>query len=106
MRVSYDSQRGWVDDVLAVIGCKRKILCAKSHFLCIVPIERDVPAIVTIPEPVAVRIGEILDVRLSPVPIEMPRFAISVIWTTETDGLIENNWLWQILKNFVQMDDL
>lgn len=106
VRVSYNSQRGWVDDVLSVMGHKRNTLCTTSHFLGLVPILRELPVIATIPEPVAVRIGEILDVRLSPVPIKMPRFTISAIWKTEADGLIENSWMRQILKNFVQEHDL
>lgn len=106
VRVSYNSQRGWVDDVLAVMGHKRNTLCTTSHFLGLVPILRELPVIATIPVPAAVRIGEILDVRLSPVPITMPRFTISAIWKTEADGLIENNWARQILKSFVQAHDL
>lgn len=106
VRVSFDLQRGWVDDVLAVMGHKRNTLCTTSHFLGLVPILRELPVIATIPEPVAVRISKILDVRLSPVPIKMPRFTISAIWKTEADGLIENNWVRQILKNFVQAHDL
>ena len=106
VRVSYDSQRGWVDDVLSVMGHTRKTLCTTSHFLGLVPILRDLPVIATIPEPVAVRIGELLDVRVSPVPIRMPRFTISAIWRTEADGLIENVWIRQVLKNFVAANDL
>lgn len=106
VRVSYDSQRGWVDDVLSVMGKKRNTLCTTSHFLGLVPILRDLPVIATIPEPVAVRLGEMLDVQVSAVPIKMPRFTISAIWKTEADGLIENNWIRQILKNFVQAHGL
>lgn len=106
VRVSYNSQRGWVDDVLSVMGHTRNTLCTTSHFLGLVPILRDLPVIATIPEPVAVRIGEIIDVQVSPVPIQMPRFTISAIWKTEIDGLIENSWIRQILKNFVQAHGL
>ncbi|WP_231444605.1 LysR family transcriptional regulator [Brevibacterium zhoupengii] len=106
VRVSYNSQRGWVDDVLSVMGRTRNTLCTTSHFLGLVPILRDLPVIATIPEPVAVRIGEIIDVQVSPVPIKMPRFTISAIWKTEIDGLIENSWIRQILKNFVQSHGL
>lgn len=106
VRVSYDSQRGWVDDVLAVMGHKRNTLCTTSHFLGLVPILKELPVIATIPEPVAVRIGQLLEVRVSTVPIKMPRFTISAIWKTEADGLIENNWVRQILKNFVQAHEL
>lgn len=73
------------------MGHKRKTLCTTSHFLGLVPILRELPVIATIPEPVEVRVGEILDVRLSPVPIKMPRFTISAIWKTEAEGPIENN---------------
>ena len=106
VRVSFDSQRGWVDDVLSVMGHTRNTLCTTSHFLGLVPILNELPVIATIPEPVAVRIGQLLDVQVSPVPIKMPRFTISAIWKTEADGLPENSWIRQILKNFVQAHSL
>lgn len=106
VRVSYDSQRGWVDDVLSVMGYKRNTLCTTSHFHGLVSILRDTPVIATIPEPAATRLGEILNLEISPVPVRMPRFTISAIWRTDVDGLIENTWIRQLLKLFVQDENL
>ncbi len=106
VRVSYDLQRGWVDDVLAAMGHKRNTLCTISHFSGLGAILLDLPVIATIPEHVALRIAEMLDLRASPVPIQMPRFQISALWRTEVDGLIENHWIRRLCASFVQARSL
>ncbi|QNA91841.1 MULTISPECIES: LysR family transcriptional regulator [unclassified Microbacterium] len=106
LRVSYDLQRGWVDEVLAAMGHQRNTLCTISHFSGIGPILLDLPVIATIPEHVAVRVGEMFDLRVSPVPLQMPRFTISALWRTEVDGLIENQWIRQLCNTFVQVQGL
>ncbi|WP_094770543.1 LysR family transcriptional regulator [Microbacterium gorillae] len=106
VRVSYDLQRGWVDDVLAAMGQRRNTLCTISHFSGLGAILLDLPVIATIPEHVATRIAAMLDLQLSPVPIQMPRFTISALWRTEVDGLIENQWIRQLCQSFVQAQKL
>ncbi|PRB17182.1 hypothetical protein CQ042_05045 [Microbacterium sp. MYb62] len=106
LRVSFDLQRGWVDEVLAAMGHQRNTLCTISHFSGIGPILLDLPVIATIPEHVAVRAGEMYGLRVSPVPLQMPRFTISALWRTEVDGLIENQWIRQLCNTFVQVHGL
>lgn len=106
LRVSFDLQRGWVDEVLAAMGHQRNTLCTISHFSGIGPILLDLPVIATIPEHVAVRAGEMYGLRVSPVPLQMPRFTISALWRTEVDGLIENQWIRELCNTFVQMHEL
>lgn len=102
VRVSYDLQRGWVDDVLAAMGHKRNALCTISHFSGLGAILLDLPVIATVPEHVAERITAMFDLRLCPVPIRMPRFTISALWRTELDGLIENQWIRRLCATFVE----
>lgn len=106
VRVSYDLQRGWVDDVLAAMGHKRKTLCTISHFSGLGAILLELPVIATVPEHVAERIGTMLDLRVTPVPISMPRFTISALWRTEVDGLIENQWIRGLCASFVEAHGL
>lgn len=106
VRISYDLQRGWVDEVLAAMGHQRKTLCTISHFSGLGAILVDLPVIATLPEHVATRIAQILDLRLSTVPIQMPRFTISALWRTEVDGMIENQWIRRLCTSFVQAQSL
>lgn len=106
VRVSYDLQRGWVDDVLGAMGHKRNTLCTISHFSGLGALLPALPVIATIPEHVAVRIAAAHDLRMSPVPIQMPRFTISALWRTEVDGLIENQWIRDLCKTFVGVHNL
>jgi len=106
VRVSYDLQRGWVDDVLAAMGHQRNTLCTISHFSGLGSILLSLPVIATVPQHVATRVAEMLDLRVSPVPIQMPRFTISGLWRTEVDGLIENHWIRQLCTTFVQVHGL
>lgn len=106
VRVSYDLQRGWVDDVMAAMGHRRDTLCTISHFSGLGALLRDLPVIATVPEHVAARIAEFHDMRLSPVPIHMPRFTISSMWRVEVDGLIENRWIRDLCHRFVRAHDL
>lgn len=102
VRVSYDAQRGWVDDLLAARGYKRKTLCAISHFSGLVPIVASVPVIATIPEHAARALADLAGLAVSPIPIHAPRFTISAIWNTHADGLPENLWIRKILSEFAQ----
>lgn len=106
LRVSYDLQRGWVDDVMAAMGFKRNTLCTISHFSGMGTILMDLPVIATVPEHVAARTADLLGLALSPVPIQMPRFTISALWRTEVDGLLENVWVRNLLTNFVKSHKL
>ncbi|MBM7817490.1 LysR family transcriptional activator of mexEF-oprN operon [Brevibacterium paucivorans] len=105
-RVSFEGQRGWVDDVLSVMGHSRKTLCTTSHFLGLVPLLRDLPVIATVPEPAARRISDLIDVKTSSVPIKTRRFTISATWKVSDDSLPESMWLRQLLKSFVRSYDL
>ncbi|SEB61486.1 transcriptional regulator, LysR family [Paramicrobacterium humi] len=102
VRVSYDVQRGWVDELLAADGHKRRTLCAISHFSGLAPVINRVPAIATIPSHAAHAIQELCGLTVSPVPLPAPRFTISALWRTEVDGAPENVWLRGLLSDFAE----
>lgn len=106
VRVSYDLQRGWVDDVLGGMGHQRNSLCTISHFSGLGPLLVELPVIATVPEHVAMRIAGVFDMRTSAVPIPMPRFTISAIWKAEVDDLVENQWIRHQCARFVQANNL
>lgn len=100
VRVSFDLQRGWVDDRMAELGRTRRTVCTISHFGGLATLLRAVPAVATIPEHAARAIAGATGLDTSPVPIEAPRFSISASWSTRSDGSSENAWLRGILKRF------
>ena len=102
VRVSYDVQRGWVDDLLAARGHKRKTVCAISHFSGLGTLLTRVPAIATFPEHAARGIASSTGLKVCPTPLQAPRFTISAIWNTRVDGSPENAWLRRLLGEFAQ----
>ncbi|WP_404312779.1 LysR family transcriptional regulator [Agrococcus terreus] len=102
VRVSFDLQRGWVDERMAALGYPRRTLCTLSHFSGLGALLQRVPAVATVPEHAARTIAAASGLATSPVPIESPRFSISAIWTARADGSPENAWLRTILQRFAE----
>lgn len=102
VRVSFDLQRGWVDERMAALGFTRRTLCTISHFAGLGPLLRGTPAIATIPEHAASAIAATSGLTTSPVPIESPRFSVSAIWSTRSDDSAENAWLRSVLLRFAE----
>lgn len=102
VRVSFDLQRGWVDERMAAMGITRRTLCTISHFAGLGALLPGVAAVATVPEHAARAIAAMTGLATSPVPIESPRFSISAIWSTRDDGSLENAWLRGILQRFAE----
>jgi len=102
VRVSYDVQRGWVDDMLAARGHKRKVLCAISHFSGLTSIIASMPVVATIPEHAAEVLADLGGLARRPVPLHAPRFTISAIWNVRNDGTPENVWIRKILRELAE----
>lgn len=102
VRVSFDVQRGWVDDMLAARGHKRKMLCAISHFSGLTSIMSSMPVVATIPEHAAKALAELGDLALSPIPLHAPRFTISAIWSARSDGTPENVWIRKVVRELIE----
>lgn len=102
VRVSFDVQRGWVDDMLAARGHKRKMLCAISHFSGLTSIMSSMPVVATIPEHAAKALAGLGDLALSPIPLHAPRFTISAIWSARSDGTPENVWIRKVVRELIE----
>lgn len=103
IRVSYDVQRGWVDDLLAARGHRRHVLCSISHFAGLAPLLLRSPAVATIPEYAARALAAATNLALSPSPLQAPRFSIAAIWNTRLDGAPENQWIRKVLNEFAEV---
>ncbi len=102
VRVSFDLQRGWVDERMAALGFPRRTLCTVSHFSGLGVLLQRVPAVATIPEHAARSVAAASGLSTSPVPIESPRFSVSAIWSARADGSPENAWLRALLQRFAE----
>lgn len=102
VRVSYDVQRGWVDDLLAARGYKRKTLCSISHFSGLPAIISSMPVVATIPAHAAEVLAGMADLARSPVPLHAPRFTFSAIWSVRNDSTPENVWIRKVLRELVE----
>lgn len=100
-RVSFDVQRGWVDDLLAARGFQRKMLCAVSHFSGLIPILASTPVIATVPDHAARELAALGGHELSPVPLHAPKFTLSTLWNARVDGSPQNTWLRGVLQEVV-----
>ncbi|MGO1545268.1 MAG: LysR family transcriptional regulator [Gulosibacter sp.] len=102
VRVSYDVQRGWVDDALAVKGYKRETLCSISHFSGLPSLIMSVPVIATIPDHAARAIASRTGLAVGASPVKPPQFTISMVWHARGDGSPLNVWIRQLLQEFAQ----
>ncbi len=100
VRVSFDVQRGWVDDLMAARGHQRRVLCSVSHFSALTSLLTRLPGIATFPEYAARALAEATGFKLSRCPLPAPRFSIAAIWNSRADGSPENLWLRKILGEF------
>lgn len=100
VRVSYDVQRGWVDDLLAARGHQRKTACAISHFAGLSSLLRQLPAVATFPEYAAKELGRVTGFAVQPTPLQAPKYTISALWGSRVDGSPENAWLRKLLSEF------
>lgn len=102
VRVSFDLQRGWVDELMGALGHTRRTVCTISHFAGLPTLLHGAPAVATIPAHAARAMASASGLATSPVPIDPPRFSVSALWNARSDGSPENGWLRGLLKRFAE----
>ncbi|MHA3683544.1 LysR family transcriptional regulator [Leucobacter sp. HY1908] len=100
IRVSFDGQRGFMDDLLEASGIHRHVPLSVSHFSAIPVILHEGPAIATIPDFAAEQFAKHAELGVSPVPVPVPRFTTSIIWRVASEGSPETQWLINTLSEF------
>ncbi|MGP3933616.1 LysR family transcriptional regulator [Nonomuraea sp. KM88] len=78
--VSYDGHRGIVDDILEARGLSRTVVTSITHFAGVISLLKASSAMATIPVHAARVFAATSGLALSPVPIEMPEFTVSLAW--------------------------
>ena len=100
IRVSYDAQRGFVDELMEARGSVRRVVASISHFAGVTPLLVSRPLVAIIPEYTARTIAATSDLVAQPVPVTVPRFSIAYLWRSDEETSADRAWLRRIVSEF------
>lgn len=103
VRVSYNAQRGFVDEFFETRGRERKAVASLSHFAGIITALGVGNLIATIPSYTARAFAESAGLTVSPPPIPVPRFTISLLWKVSQETQPEHPWLRGLLEDCAEV---
>lgn len=93
-----ESAHGVVDVALAKLGLKRQIALTSPRFTAVPFVVREAPVIATMHSRVARFFAGSMGLAVSPAPVELPDFAISMIWHSSFDDDPANKWLRETIR--------
>ena len=96
-----DDPHGAVDDALAKLKLSRTISLMTSGFLAVPFIVRRAALITTMPSRLARYFANAFGLAMSPAPIELPTFTISLLWHASYDQDPAHMWLRQTITGLV-----
>ncbi|MFF8942786.1 LysR family transcriptional regulator [Streptomyces sp. NPDC014864] len=99
--VSRDGRRGIVDDLLEAQGLTRRVITATTHFAGAVVMLKSVPAIATVPSHAAAAFAHTAGLAVSPPPIAMPDYVVSMVWHSALADDAAHAWLRQTVRECV-----
>ncbi|WP_090536355.1 LysR family transcriptional regulator [Paraburkholderia sartisoli] len=76
---------GFIDEQLALQGLKRDVVFSSSNFATSPFIVRRTPAIATVPDFIGRVWRDTLDLAMSPLPFDVPRYEVSLMWAAAKD---------------------
>jgi DNA-binding transcriptional LysR family regulator len=85
--------RGFIDDILAGHGLKRKLITATPHMLTIPSVVASSDLIAVVPRGLAQHARKSLPIQLRPVPIRMPTFHMRLVWRERNSDNPAHAWL-------------
>jgi DNA-binding transcriptional LysR family regulator len=85
--------RGFIDDILAGYGLKRKLVVATPHMIVIPSIVAASDLVAVIPRELARRARKTLAIELRPVPIRIPEFHMRMLWRERNAENSAHAWL-------------
>lgn len=101
-----DDTRGVVDEALAEQKLQRKVVMTSPGFLAVPFLVRRSPILVTMPSRLARYFVDAFALATSPVPIDLPRFTISLLWHGSFNRDLSHTWLRQTIASLVSEDSL
>ncbi|HYE36465.1 LysR family transcriptional regulator [Methylocaldum sp.] len=94
---------GVVDEALARRKLRRRVLFSTTRFSALPFILKETDAIATLPASMARRCAKAFNLTLSPTPIEIETFTISMLWHARHDRDPGHIWLREAVKSIVQL---
>ena len=91
--ISRTVTRGFIDDLLAAHGLRRRLKAATPHFLVIPYIVATSDLLAVVPAGLAARFRRQLRLGVRKVPIAMPRFQMRLLWHADRTGDPAHEWL-------------
>ncbi len=91
------TDRGVVDEALAVIGRTRRLAATTARFVTVPYLVRAAPVITTMVDALATTFAQQLGLTVSPVPVPVPDFPISMLWHASYDGDPVHRWMREAL---------
>lgn len=99
--ISHDGQRGIVDDLLDSQGLTREVLTSTTHFAGAVVLLRSLPALATVPSHAAAAFATAAGLTVSPPPIPMPDYLVSLVWHASRSADHAVSWLRHTVRDCV-----
>ena len=91
------TDRGVVDEALAAIGRTRRLAATTARFVTVPYLVRAAPVITTMVDALATTFARQLGLTVSPVPVPVPDFPISMLWHASYDGDPVHRWMREVL---------
>jgi DNA-binding transcriptional LysR family regulator len=88
---------GVVDDALALLGLRRTIAVTTPHFAAVPFHLKGARLVSTVPQPAAQIFAERFSLAMSPVPVGLPDFDVSMLWHASYDHDPAHRWMRGIL---------
>jgi DNA-binding transcriptional LysR family regulator len=101
-----DDTRGVVDEALAKRKLRRRVIMTTPGFLAVPFVVRRAPVLITMPSRLAHYFADAFSLATSSVPIELPRFTISLLWHGSFNRDLSHMWLRQTIASLVSEDSL
>lgn len=101
-----ESAHGVVDVALAKLGLSRTIALTSPRFTAVPFVVREAPVIATMHSRVARFFAGSMGLAVSPAPVELPDFAISMIWHASYDDDPANRWLRETIQTLRRNEQL
>jgi len=98
-------ERGVVDDALDLVGLSRKIALITPRFVAVPFLVAGAPVVTTMHARLAQFFARELDLTLSPVPVDLPEVAISILWHSSYDSDPGHTWLRQTIVDLREKSD-
>lgn len=85
-----------VDDAMRAEGLERRIVTIVNSFSSALSLARDTDLVATVPERHTAGLRR--DMHSFPLPLEIPRFTLSMLWHPRMDGDLAHRWLRSTLR--------